>query len=172
MKNACICGHFFWRRVPESNRRRRICNPLHSHFANPPQPIPKTRRRKGKRGSCRFPFLDRKFGAGKESRTLDLNLGKVALYQLSYSRVGTNYSQKLPVCTSLRLVGFTATLRLTEQAIFAQHRLAFQVAIQVVWPATAKISSETGIKTTTKPFSPDLTHPARFCSPTTALTSS
>jgi hypothetical protein len=31
--------------------------------------------------------LDRlEFGAGKESRTLDLNLGKVALYQLSYSR--------------------------------------------------------------------------------------
>jgi hypothetical protein len=25
-------------------------------------------------------------GAGEESRTLDLNLGKVALYQLSYSR--------------------------------------------------------------------------------------
>jgi hypothetical protein len=30
--------------------------------------------------------VSRKFGAGKESRTLDLNLGKVALYQLSYSR--------------------------------------------------------------------------------------
>ncbi len=29
-----------------------------------------------------------KSGAGKESRTLDLNLGKVALYQLSYSRKG------------------------------------------------------------------------------------
>ena len=28
-------------------------------------------------------------GAGKESRTLDLNLGKVALYQLSYSRAET-----------------------------------------------------------------------------------
>ncbi|MDB5962976.1 MAG: hypothetical protein JWP59_4270 [Massilia sp.] len=28
-----------------------------------------------------------KTGAGEESRTLDLNLGKVALYQLSYSRV-------------------------------------------------------------------------------------
>ena len=28
-------------------------------------------------------------GAGKESRTLDLNLGKVALYQLSYSRVSS-----------------------------------------------------------------------------------
>jgi hypothetical protein len=26
-------------------------------------------------------------GAGEESRTLDLNLGKVALYQLSYSRM-------------------------------------------------------------------------------------
>ena len=31
------------------------------------------------------PFIE--FGAGEESRTLDLNLGKVALYQLSYSRV-------------------------------------------------------------------------------------
>ncbi len=28
------------------------------------------------------------FGAGNESRTRDLNLGKVALYQLSYSRMG------------------------------------------------------------------------------------
>src|SRR5574344_2117361 len=28
----------------------------------------------------------RMFGAGKRSRTVDLNLGKVALYQLSYSR--------------------------------------------------------------------------------------
>jgi hypothetical protein len=36
---------------------------------------------KGKRW---LPFFE--FGAGKESRTLDLNLGKVALYQLSYSR--------------------------------------------------------------------------------------
>ena len=31
-------------------------------------------------------MLSLEFGAGKESRTLDLNLGKVALYQLSYSR--------------------------------------------------------------------------------------
>jgi hypothetical protein len=30
-------------------------------------------------------------GAGKESRTLDLNLGKVALYQLSYSRILLRY---------------------------------------------------------------------------------
>ena len=32
----------------------------------------------------RFPL---EFGAGNESRTRDLNLGKVALYQLSYSRI-------------------------------------------------------------------------------------
>ena len=30
---------------------------------------------------------DASFWAGDESRTRDLNLGKVALYQLSYSRV-------------------------------------------------------------------------------------
>jgi hypothetical protein len=29
-------------------------------------------------------------GAGEESRTLDLNLGKVALYQLSYSRIASH----------------------------------------------------------------------------------
>jgi hypothetical protein len=29
------------------------------------------------------------FGAGDEARTRDLNLGKVALYQLSYSRIET-----------------------------------------------------------------------------------
>jgi hypothetical protein len=28
----------------------------------------------------------KKYGAGKEARTLDLYLGKVSLYQLSYSR--------------------------------------------------------------------------------------
>ena len=39
-----------------------------------------------KKRSLRGLFLN-KPGAGEESRTLDLNLGKVALYQLSYSRV-------------------------------------------------------------------------------------
>jgi hypothetical protein len=38
-----------------------------------------------KKGSRGFPFCCS--GAGEESRTLDLNLGKVALYQLSYSRI-------------------------------------------------------------------------------------
>ncbi len=32
-------------------------------------------------------MLSLKFGAGKEARTLDLYLGKVSLYQLSYSRI-------------------------------------------------------------------------------------
>jgi hypothetical protein len=40
-----------------------------------------------KKGSLGFPFSA--IGAGKESRTLDLNLGKVALYQLSYSRISS-----------------------------------------------------------------------------------
>jgi hypothetical protein len=39
-------------------------------------------KRKGK-AQCAFPLS----GAAEESRTLDLNLGKVALYQLSYCRV-------------------------------------------------------------------------------------
>jgi hypothetical protein len=34
-------------------------------------------------------------GAGEESRTLDLNLGKVALYQLSYSRIGYCHRESL-----------------------------------------------------------------------------
>ena len=42
-------------------------------------------REKGKPG---LPFF-KEIGAGKESRTLDLNLGKVALYQLSYSRISS-----------------------------------------------------------------------------------
>ncbi len=31
--------------------------------------------------------ISREFGAGNEARTRDLNLGKVALYQLSYTRI-------------------------------------------------------------------------------------
>ncbi len=37
--------------------------------------------------------MDKKSGAGNESRTRDLNLGKVALYQLSYSRIFTALSR-------------------------------------------------------------------------------
>ncbi len=55
-----------WRLGSESNRRPRLCRPLHNHSATQP--------------------AIKKFGAGNETRTRDLNLGKVALYQLSYSR--------------------------------------------------------------------------------------
>jgi hypothetical protein len=65
-----------WRRVPESNRAKRICNPLHNRFANAPC---------AKKREARASLFET--GAGKESRTLDLNLGKVALYQLSYARI-------------------------------------------------------------------------------------
>ena len=37
------------------------------------------------KGKLMLPFFDIP-GAGNETRTRDLNLGKVALYQLSYSR--------------------------------------------------------------------------------------
>src|SRR5688500_14018999 len=69
----------YWRRESESNRRPRLCRPLHDHSAIPPQT-----RREG--AASAGPSL-RNPGAGNESRTRDLNLGKVALYQLSYSRV-------------------------------------------------------------------------------------
>src|SRR4029079_12026250 len=69
-----------WRRGSESNRRTRLCRPLHDHSATPP----KSSTQKGKAETSAFPGES---GAGNEARTRDLNLGKVALYQLSYSRV-------------------------------------------------------------------------------------
>ncbi len=52
-----------------------------------------------KKGSQSFPF---ECGAGDETRTRDLNLGKVALYQLSYSRLGV-----------LETLSFTSTTETT-----------------------------------------------------------
>ena len=46
-------------------------------------------RRKAKSPSFRTGFSQINHGAGKEARTLDLYLGKVSLYQLSYSRMVT-----------------------------------------------------------------------------------
>src|SRR5205814_10669714 len=86
---SCMPLRFIGRRGSESNRRTRLCRPLHDHSATPPGGIAhrkKTARRHKLRG--RALALPRDSGAGKESRTPDLNLGKVALYQLSYSRIG------------------------------------------------------------------------------------
>ena len=66
--------------MAESNRPTVICNHVHNRFANSPiwssDIIKKPR--------C----LHRGFksGAGNETRTRDPDLGKVVLYQLSYSR--------------------------------------------------------------------------------------
>src|SRR3989338_1302997 len=84
----------------ESNRRQRLCRPLHDHSATQPSfrikkagvplfygllfltcpALLKLRR------ACHAKRVSAKHGAGNEIRTRDLNLGKVALYQLSYSR--------------------------------------------------------------------------------------
>jgi hypothetical protein len=40
-----------------------------------------------KKGHARRPFRLDFFGAGNRTRTGDIDLGKVALYQLSYARV-------------------------------------------------------------------------------------
>src|SRR5690554_2631714 len=68
-----------WRRGSESNRRTRSCSPLHNHSATAP----------GKPGIWLLlsgGVRDLENGAGNEIRTRDPNLGKVVLYQLSYSR--------------------------------------------------------------------------------------
>ena len=63
--------------------------------------------------ASRFPF-PLKPGAGDESRTRDLNLGKVALYQLSYSRVLSKRMrilQVLKILSSLKTQKFCVFLR-------------------------------------------------------------
>jgi hypothetical protein len=78
----------FWRRGSESNRRTRLCRPLHNHSATPPRGArPSGKGREFRCGTGETgPVSPVKTGAAEESRTLDLNLGKVALYQLSYCR--------------------------------------------------------------------------------------
>ena len=62
------------------------CNQPESHQANRIALKSANKKRPTKKGSTKF-VLPFESGAGEESRTLDLNLGKVALYQLSYSRI-------------------------------------------------------------------------------------
>src|SRR3954453_15583890 len=83
-------GSGSWRRESDSNRHRRLCRPLHDPSAIPPC----LREREGL--VLRIGPSLRNRGAGNESRTRDLNLGKVALYQLSYSRKCANYIKREP----------------------------------------------------------------------------
>gem|GEM_PF-4602553 len=80
-------SRIIWRREPESNRCRRLCRPLHNHSAIAPS--------SGTRcASIGMKAANRAFknsGAGNETRTRDFHLGKVALYQLSYSRLKDRY---------------------------------------------------------------------------------
>jgi hypothetical protein len=93
----------YWRRGSESNRRPRLCRPLHNHSATPPllpQPdglvaplqcnreTEKLKRENGFRqrriSFIRWPYAKGSIfpvtGAGNEARTRDPNLGKVVLY--------------------------------------------------------------------------------------------
>ena len=56
---ARACVGKVWRRDPESNWGRRICNPLHGHYAIAPKTAwGKRFRKKGKADYCRFPFFE------------------------------------------------------------------------------------------------------------------
>ena len=52
-----------------------------------------------------FFYKSLKSGAGNETRTRDPNLGKVVLYQLSYSRVRTRNSKGWGMAVKLRPAG-------------------------------------------------------------------
>ena len=77
-----------WRPGSELNRRRRLCRPLHDHSATWPRMHARAAIVALGPGKNKTP-VHRGFeesGAGNETRTRDPDLGKVVLYQLSYSR--------------------------------------------------------------------------------------
>jgi len=78
-------------------------------------------RHKTKRGKDLSPECSN--GAGKEARTPDLNLGKVALYQLSYSRTQSgNYKKCLRAGQGKRVgLSFIHQMRQSEFQI-KDHR--------------------------------------------------
>ena len=86
LASTCFATWAIWRLRPESNRRTRLCRPLHDHSATQPLKLNGDDEAAIRHCGLRHP---RETGAGNESRTRDLNLGKVALYQLSYSRVSS-----------------------------------------------------------------------------------
>ena len=65
------------------------------------------------------------YGAGKEARTLDLYLGKVSLYQLSYSRM---YQRKTHHGDGLIKFGGLGRNRTTDTRIFNPllYRLSYR----------------------------------------------
>ena len=73
-----------------------------------------------KKGSLSFPF---NFGAGNRSRTDDLNLGKVALYQLSYSRkLSTHAIQRIRFKQSRILLLISAVMQTNTETCTRQTK--------------------------------------------------
>src|SRR6185369_1538363 len=105
--------NYEWRPRSESNRRTRLCRPLHDHSATWPSVKAGRRKlslatsKKQKPRNARG-FIEAvagheaqlspsEYGAGNETRTRDPDLGKVVLYQLSYSRASrTSYDLRGP----------------------------------------------------------------------------
>ena len=86
------------RRRPELNRGDGFCRPAPNHSATSPvlQPQDRGHRRAGRKDRHRAGL-----GAEDGARTRDLNLGKVALYQLSYFREGTAMIADPPAATNV-----------------------------------------------------------------------
>ena len=82
------------RRRPDSNRGSRICSPLPYHLATAP-----THNGKGEEPPGVPMSLPRLARAGNRTRTGDPHLGKVVLYQLSYSRRNECLRRVLKPCT-------------------------------------------------------------------------
>ena len=131
-----------WRPKSESNRRTRICNPLHNHSAIAPL---RTTRLYVKKGSyVSFPLV---FGAGNESRTRDLNLGKVALYQLSYSRLECEHDTCISRFTPA-FVALTACLQSTSnqslrllEGVFGHYILERETRLELATSTLARLRS-------------------------------
>ena len=81
---------------PGGDPERRLCRPERQDKRSAPS---RTR-------ACRTYTQKGKYGAGDESRTRDLNLGKVALYQLSYSRIAksANSNQSIDLVKAEKLL--------------------------------------------------------------------
>src|SRR5882762_3834367 len=115
---ALWCG---WRRGSESNRRPRLCRPLHDHSATPPYAGNQEQGRTSKTG-CSFEDS----GAGEESRTPDLNLGKVTLYQLSYSRGQGGILRAAPSAVKPAAVSFGTRRQGEFQIVEHRHQRQYR----------------------------------------------
>jgi hypothetical protein len=112
VRTGCARPRRFKRRRSESNRRSRICSPLPYHLATAPGRVRNGASSRWRRdatgpernGEVPTPWAGPpRFGrAGNRTRTGDPHLGKVVLYQLSYSRVFLGPPECPPACLADR----------------------------------------------------------------------